>query len=169
MSFLKFLGLQKNETAHEDADTVREISRKLDRLDPATAAYHALFACILSRVANADLNISDEETRKMEAILQTLGHLSLDMAALAVEIAKRQNQLLGGVENYLFTRRFKEVSDRSQREHLVECLLAVAAADEAISGQENAEIRKIADELEIGHADFIAIRSRFRDHLSVLK
>jgi len=169
MSFLKILGLQKGEKPAEFADTVREISRKLDRLDPAVAAYHALFACILSRVAHADLVISEEETRKMEGLLQTLGHLSPEMAALVVEIAKRQNQLLGGVENYLFTRRFKEVSDRTQREHLLECLLAVAAADESISGPENAEIRKIADELEIERADFIAIRSRFRDHLAVLK
>jgi uncharacterized tellurite resistance protein B-like protein len=169
MSFLKFLGLPKDAKPAEDADTVREISRKLDSLDPAVAAYHALFACILSRVAHADLNISEEETRKMESILQSLGHLSPEMAALVVEIAKRQNQLLGGVENYLFTRRFKDVSDRTQREHLLECLLAVAAADESISTQEDAEIRKIADELEITRADFIAIRSRFRDYLAVLK
>jgi uncharacterized tellurite resistance protein B-like protein len=169
MSFLKFLGLQNNTKAAEDAGTVREISRKLDRLDPAVAAYHALFACVLSRVAHADLTISEVETRRMENILQTLGHLTPETAALVVEIAKRQNQLLGGVENYLLTRRFKEVSDRTQREHLLECLLAVAAADESISGHENAEIRKIADELEIERADFIAIRSRFRDHLAVLK
>lgn len=128
MSFLKILGLQKSDKPSEDADTVREISRKLDRLDPAVAAYHALFACILSRVAHADLVISEEETRKMEGPLQTLGHLSPEMAALAV-----------------------------------------AAADGSISGRENAEIRKIADELEIERADFIAIRSRFRDHLAVLK
>lgn len=169
MSFLGFLGLQKEGDPEGDAETMREISRKLDRLDPAEATYHALFACILSRVAYVDLQISEVETRKMEEILQTLGHLSSDMAALVVEIAKRGSQLLGGVENYLFTRRFKEISDRPQREHLLECLLAVAAADESISGRENAEVRKIADELEIERRDYIAIRSKFRNHLAVLK
>jgi uncharacterized tellurite resistance protein B-like protein len=170
MTFLKFLGLEtKKSDVMEETETIREISRKLDRLEPAVASYHAFFACILSRVARVDLHISEEETRKMENILLTLGHLSQDMAVLVVEIAKRQNELLGGVENYLVTREFKKISDRSQREHLLECLLAVAAADETISSHENAEVRKITDELGIERKDFIAIRSRFREHLGVLK
>ena len=54
-------GLGRDET-----ETVRKIVRQLDNLEPARARFIAAFAYILSRVARADMNISDEETKEME-------------------------------------------------------------------------------------------------------
>ena len=52
---------------------------------------------------------------------------------------------------------------------LLDCLFAIAAAHESISTVEDNEISQIADELRIEHPDFIYVRSKYRDHLSVLK
>jgi hypothetical protein len=45
----------------------------------------------------------------------------------------------------------------------------VAAAEAMISSAEDEEIRGICRELQLEHRDFIAVRSRYRDQLSVLK
>ena len=49
-------------------ETVRKVIEALDQMDPARARFIAGFGYILSRVANADLTISPEETRAMERI-----------------------------------------------------------------------------------------------------
>jgi len=46
---------------------------------------------VLSRVANADLQISDEETAKIIEILMTRGGLPEDQALLVAEITNSQN------------------------------------------------------------------------------
>jgi len=172
LSFFKFLGLKDKSPSTEnksDLETIRKITQNLEKLDPPIAKHHALFACILSRVAHADLDISEEETKRMEEVVTQLGHLSPPEATLVVEIAKVQNTLLGGIENFLLTKEFYQVSTMEQRLELLVCLFAVAAADENISSIESDEIRKITKELKISHEDFIAARSQFREHLGVLK
>ena len=159
----------ERETADGDTDTVRRIVGELEALDPATARYLAAFAYILSRVAHADLDISPEETVKMEEILRDLGHLPPEQAVLVVQIAKSQKTLFGGTENFLVTREFKEIATREQREELVDCLFAVSAADDAISVTEEEEIRRIATELGFDHRDYVDARSRYSDYRDVIR
>lgn len=174
MSLLRFLGLGGSRQPKgrgrapegNETDTVRRISAQLERLDPAKAKYLAAFAYVLARVAHADLEIDSAETEEMERIVRCLAHLSDAEGALVVEIAKSQARLLGGTENYIVTRQFREVSTREQRAELLECLYAVAAADGTISGVESAEIRAIADELGFTRAEANALRSRYRDKLA---
>ncbi len=169
MSFLlRFLGLSSEEGATGGGDTgvVRRIAAQLERLEPGAARYLAAFAYVLARVANADLNISETETEAMQEILEGKAGLSADEAALAVEIAKSQSRLLGGTENYRVTREYRELSTREQRVGLLDSLYAVAAADGTISGEESAEIGKIADELGFLPEERNAIRSRYREFLS---
>lgn len=165
--FKKIIGVKAKEP--EETETISQITKKLESLEPYVAKYHALFACILSRVAHADLDISEVETNKMKEILEKSGHLTPEMAALVVEIAKVQNILLGGVENYILTREFAQTADRVHKEYLLESLFAVAAADESVSTQESNEISKIATEMGLEHKDYIAARSKFREYLAVLK
>ena len=67
--------------ASGDTETVRTIVRELESLPPERARYLAAFAFILARVANADLEISDDEIRRMEQILREVGHLTEDRPA----------------------------------------------------------------------------------------
>ena len=167
MGFFKFLGVKANEP--DETETIKSLIRRMEGMNPQVARYHALFACVLCRVARADLKITEKEIREMESILVRIGQMGPAVASLVIEIAKVQNELLGGVEDYLFTREFCAVSTPEQRIQLLECLFAVAAAEDDIDSHENATIRKIADELQIERQDFVAIRSGFRDSLKVLK
>src|SRR6185295_3457664 len=114
---------------HGDTETVRRIVGELDKLEPQRARYLAAFAYVLSRVAGADLYISEVETAKMVDLVHRLGQLPEAQAIVVVEIAKSQNRLFGGTENFLVTREFREIASDAQREQLLECLFAVSAAD----------------------------------------
>jgi uncharacterized tellurite resistance protein B-like protein len=171
MSILKVLGLGRNESpaGSSETETVRRIVRQLEALDEAEARYIAAFAYILGRVANADLDIDERETRKMEEILTGFGRLTEEQAVLVVQIAKSQNKLFGGTEDYLVTREFKEMADREKRIELLHCLFAVSTADDSISSAEENQIRKIASELDFAHDEYIEIRSKYNHLRDVMK
>jgi uncharacterized tellurite resistance protein B-like protein len=167
MSILRFFGLSTEERPSAETDSVRKIVAALDRLPPEQARFLAAFAYILSRVARADLEISEEETRTMESIVREIGHLAEEQAILVVQMAKTQNLLFGATENFLVTREFNRTATREQKLDLLRCVFAVAAADESISVVEDDAARQISRELDLEHRDFIAVRSEFRDRLSV--
>ncbi len=152
-----------------DTETVRRIVARLDRLEPARARYLAAFAYILSRVAGADLHFSEHEMRRIVETIQRVGHLPEDQALLIAEIAKNQNRMFGGTENFLVTREFNEIATPEQRQDLLGCLFAIAAADDAVSGEEEQQIRQIASELGFSHDEYIAARLAYSDKRTVLK
>lgn len=173
MGILESLGLRRASKTQgsdpADTETVRKIAARLDALDPARARHVAAFAYLLSRVANADSEISAEETREMERIVQAEGGLPEELAVLVVHMAKSQNVLFGGVDNFLVTREFGKIATREQKLALLRCLFSVSAADQSISSVEDGTIRQIASELALEHPDFIAAKSAFRDRLAVLQ
>jgi len=172
MSILELLGFGRGGTRGAragDTDTVRRIVRELESLPPERARYLAAFAFILARVANADLQISEEETGRMEQILQSIGHLSTDQARLAVRLAAAQHQVEGGTESFLVTREFREIATREQCRELLDCLFAVSAADDSISGVEEGQIRQIASELNLEPADLAEVRARWAEKRAILR
>jgi len=173
MSLWKLLGLGGHGAGRsregDASKRVRDIVQALERLDPDRARHIAAFAYILSRVARADLEISPEETLTMERIIRDLGGLEEAEAILVVQMAKTQSSLFGGTDDYLVTRDFFRMASREEKLALLHCLFAVSAADRNISAVEDQEIRQIASEMALGHADFIEARSRYREYLSVLK
>lgn len=170
MSILDWLrGPQPAPAAEADVETIRRISRELGELDPDQARYVACFAYILGRVAHADLDISDQELKAMEAIVREATGLPERQAVLVVHMARTHNELFGATENFLVTREFAAFATVQQRRSLLECLYAVSAADDSISAEEDHEIRRIASELNLPHSDFIAARAKYADRLDVLK
>lgn len=157
---------QQQESA---SDTVRKITDELNHMDREQAKYVASFAYILGRVAHADLDISVEETREMERIVQGLGGLPEEQAILVVQLAKTQALLFGSTENFVVTQEFNRIASRQQKLALLNCLYAVSSSDQAVSTAEDNEIRRITQELRLDHADFIAARSAYRDYLEVLR
>lgn len=157
-------GVDRGET-----ETVRKIVQQLDNLEPERARYIAAFAYILNRVARADMNVSEVEVREMERQVVRLSGLPDEQAMLVVQIAKAQATLFGGTENFLVTQEFNRMASPEQKLALLDCLFAVAAADQVISSVEDREIRLINDELQMTHNQFIAARSKFRQYLGVLK
>ena len=167
---LDLFGLKPQERRQSsgETDTVRKIVEALDRLDTESARYLAAFAYVLSRVARADLTVTPEETRAMEAVVVEHGGLPEDQAIVVVQMAKHQNLLFGATEDFLVTREFNKHSTREQKIALLDSLFRVAAAENMISTTEDNEIRQIASELGLSHEEFISVRSRYRDYLAVL-
>ncbi len=172
MSILTFLGLggrPEQNSSSAQTDAVREIVDALDRIDEERARFIASFGYILGRVANADGNITPEETQEMERILVNQGQLSAEQAAVVVKMARMRNELFGGTDNFLVTREFRNMATHGQKLALLDCLFAVSAASEDISMTENSQIRQIASELGLEHSDFIQARLAWKDRLSVFR
>ena len=173
MDILALFGIKQSQPIEEMEESapgmIREISDSLDELEPSEAKYIASFAYVLGRVAHADLDISDEEVREMERIVQGLGHLSEEQAVLVVQIAQTQNKIFGGTENFVVTREFRNIATREQKAALLDCLFAVSSSDASISSVEDNEIRRVSREIGLDHRDFIAARSTYKEHLEVLK
>jgi uncharacterized tellurite resistance protein B-like protein len=172
MSILKWLGISKPEAAGgapDQTETVRKIVDELDHLEPERARFIAAFAYILSRVAHADMQVSDDETRAMEQIVVEHGKLPREQALIVVQMAKTQSLLFGGTENYLVTREMNRIAGREQKLALIDCLFAVSSADQSISTVEDNVIRQVAAELRLDHREFIAVRGAYRDRLAVLQ
>jgi uncharacterized tellurite resistance protein B-like protein len=167
LSLLRILGLgHERDTSTRDTETVRRIARQLEGIEPAQAKYLAAFAYVLARLAHADLKIDSAETAEMERVVNQLAGLSEAETALVVQIAQSQARLLGGTENYIVTRQFREMSTREQRGELLQCLYAVAAADGTISSEEGAEIVAIGEELGFTRAEANSLRGTYRDKLA---
>lgn len=173
MGILELFGIQRKDPWEErgetPSETVRKITEQLDRMDRDEARYIAAYAYILGRVAHADLEISDEETREMERLVEGMGGLPEEQAILVVQLAKTQNVLFGGTENFVVTKEFNRSASRDQKVALLSCLFAVSAADQSISTAEDNEIRRISRELRLDHRDFIAARLAYKHYLAVLK
>ncbi len=163
------LRMSEVDRSSPETETVRKIVNELDDLEPQRARYIACFAYLLSRVAHADLDISDEETEAMERIVVERGQLPEAHVLIVVQMAKTRAKIFGATEDFLVAREFNEVADKEQKLALVDCLFAVSAAHEGISSVEDAEIGKIANELKLSRAEVASLRSAYKDHLNVLK
>ncbi|RLB59150.1 MAG: hypothetical protein DRI34_02785 [Deltaproteobacteria bacterium] len=168
MGIRQWLGLAEPKDDDDGADAVRRIVERLEALPPEQARLVAAFAYLLGRVANADLDFRPEEVAEMERLVQEAGGLDAGQAVLAVQMAKQQNQLFGGTENFLVARQFRQLADAAVKQRLLRCLFAVAAADGSISAVEDNEISRIAGELGVEPGQLAALRAEFRDRLAVL-
>jgi uncharacterized tellurite resistance protein B-like protein len=155
-SIRSWLGLDGPDT-HEIAP-LRETLDALDHLEPERARYLAAFAYLLGRIAHADHEVTEEETRAMEVLVQEQGQLSTDQAMVVVQLAKTSNRLFGGTANFLIARQFSELATYDQKLALMRCLFAVSSTDDAISTAEEGELHRIAKELRIDHPDLLALR-----------
>jgi uncharacterized tellurite resistance protein B-like protein len=172
MGILQWLGGSEPAPAADaqgDTETVRKIVGQLEALPRERARFIAAFAYILGRVANADRHVSADETAAMEEIVRRFGALPEEQAVLVVQIAKSQNQLFGGTENFLVTREFREISSPGERRQLLDCMFAVSAADDSISSVEESQIRQIASELGFNHREYVQARLAYSDQREVLR
>ena len=149
-----------------DTATVRRIVAKLESMPPEQARLIASAAYTLARAANADLDISDEETAAIERELQSSEAIDEATAVLVTEMAKLQAKTVGGTEDYVVTREFKELADDAQRIAIVRACFAVMAANGTISAEETGTINEIADELDIDEDVLRSIRAEYHEKFS---
>jgi len=157
--------------APPDAETatVRRIVAHLESLPPERARELAAASYVLCRVANADFEISAEETSAMEATLAAHAGVSEAEAVIVVELAKQQARLFGATEDYLVTREYLRISTPDRRRALLRACFLAAAADATITAEESATLDQVARELQIPDPDLAALRAEFREQLSVVQ
>ena len=182
--FRRFLGLDRGgpdprlpsgdaapplpDSAAETA-TARRIVARLEALPREEARYLACFAYVMSRAANADFDISADETTLMERFAVEQGGLDEAQAVLVVEMAKLQARSQGSTEDFVVTREFRSISTPAQRLALLRCCFAISAVDGTISAPEAGTVNEIARELDLEAGDINAIRSEFHEQLSAVQ
>lgn len=176
MNLRKFLGLDPtgaaapggSSTTDADAAAVRRIVDRLESMPPEEARKMATFAYVLARAAAADFGVSDVETRQIEKLLVEQG-LTEPQAVLVTEIAKSTARLIGGTEDYIVTREYRELSTPAERLALVRACYLVSAADDTITAGESSVLDEIARELDIEEPQVTAIRAEFGDRFSAVQ
>ena len=152
-----------------DTATVRRIVAKLEAMPPDQARFLAAAAYTLARAANADLDISDEETAAIERELQDQrvdrrgdrGPRDRDGQAPG-EDRRRHRGLRGDP-------RVQELADEAQRVAVVRACFAVMAANGTISAEETAVINQIAEELDIDEDVLRSIRADYHEKFSAVQ
>ena len=168
MSFWEWLGIGEAPAARE-AEGVDQVEKVLAGLESGRARYVACFAYILTRSARADHDVTDSEGREMARIVAGQGGISPEQAAAVIAVARSQGLRSGGTEDFIVTREFNQVASREQKLALLDALFSVSAVDRSILTVEDNEIRRVANELNLEHSDYIAVRARHRAHLAVIR
>ena len=169
MSLWKWLGLGGGESRAPEFDSLETIETALVGVDRSRRRYVACFAYILARSARADQQVTDEEMSTMERLLREHAGISAGEAAEAIRLASAQGRRSGGTDDFVVTRQFDTIATHAEKLALIDALFAVTAVDASIVTIEDNEIRRIANELKIEHAEYIAVRSRHLRHLAVLR
>ena len=154
------------DTTAGDTATVRRIVARLEALPPERARFVAAGAYTIARAANADLDVSDDETALIESLLQQYGNLDEPTSVLVAEMAKIQAKTVGGTEDYVVTRELKEIATEEQRLGVLRACFVVSAASGTISAEESAEVNQIANELDIDGDVLTAMRAEFHEMMS---
>lgn len=152
-----------------DTATVRRIVARLEEMPAERARFIASAAYTLARAANADQEISAEETVEIERALQANGAVDEATAVLVTEMAKLQARTVGGTEDYVVTREFRNLASESQRLDILRACYAIGAASGTISAEENAVVNEIGRELDLDPAAVNAVRAAFHERLSAVQ
>jgi uncharacterized tellurite resistance protein B-like protein len=148
---------------------LRRIVGQLESMPPDRARHLAGYAYILARAAAADMAVTELETRMIERLLVEYGGVEETQAVLVAEIAKSLARLVGGTEDYLVTREFRENSTPDERLQLLRACYLVGAADDSITADESSVLNEIANELSVDAARMAALRAEFADRFSALQ
>jgi uncharacterized tellurite resistance protein B-like protein len=168
MSLWRWLGVADPKPV-EHENRLKEIESELASLGPERARYLACFAYILTRPARADHEITDGEASRMQRIIAERTGVTGDQAATIVRVAREAARQSGGTEDYLVTREFERLASREEKLQLLDALFAISAADTSILTVEDNEVRRVASELKLEHADYITVRRKHLEHLEVFR
>ncbi len=167
MKFLSFFRRQSG-PASTDSDAIASLAEGLGDLPPDRARFVAGFALLLSRIAAADHDVTADEAAMLERLVREKTGLPDAQAALVVERARAHQRRHGGTDDFLVTRELTDRLTYDEKLSMLDCLFAVAAADERIRTQESNELGRIANELRVEHKDLVGLRHQYRDRLAAL-
>lgn len=118
-------------------------------------------AALLVEMMRMDNRIAEVERDSVAATLRQ--QFALDPAQLAalIDLAEQEARQASGYHQ--FTSLINRACDAGQKIRIVENLWRIAMADGHLDAHESHLMRKIADLLHVGHADYIAAKQRARE------
>lgn len=164
---LTALGLNGNGTPAGGEAFLERLQKQLVRLGPDRLEFLAGFAGELTRVAGVDAGISATETAAIKAHLTQHG-LTAAEAGVVIDLLRHEIEVLHSLQNHVFNRAVNKHASLAEKEALLDCLYAVAAADHLVSDLEEREIRRIADALLVPHSVLMRVRGEYHDRIEVL-
>ena len=117
-------------------------------------------AALLVKIVRTDNHIAAEESALIEKTLRE--QFSLEAGELGDLLKLADAEARQAVGYYPFTSLINKQCSLEQKVRIVENMWHVAMSDGHISAHENHLMRKIADLLYVGHADYIAAKQRAR-------
>ena len=121
------------------AANTTQMLRMLERHDPALMRYISAYANGLAKIANVDSHISEHELEEMKRLLTEVADLEPAEVSLAMEMAMSNIRVGKRDDTVEFT--------AEQKQHFIESMESVAAADTNFSDLEKKEVEKIIIEL----------------------
>jgi uncharacterized tellurite resistance protein B-like protein len=122
-------------------------------------------AVLLVEMMRTDDRIADEERAAISVALRQ--QFNLDAVQFDALIALAEQEADRANDYYRFTSLINRTCDAAQKIRIVENLWRVALADGHLDAYELHLMRKIADLLYIGHADYVAAKQRAREAAGV--
>lgn len=129
----------------------------------AAGGAHALqvaTAALLLEMMRMDARVTMEERDAITATLQR--EFGLSAAELATLVALAEQEAHQAHDYYQFTALINAHCDAAQKARIVENLWHVAMVDGHLDAHELHLMRKLADLLHVGHADYVAAKQRAR-------
>jgi uncharacterized tellurite resistance protein B-like protein len=117
-------------------------------------------AALLLEMMRMDNELKDEERQAIASTLQT--QFRLDPAQIETLMALAEQEAREANDYYQFTSLINKHCDPAQKVQIIENLWHVAMIDGHLDAHELHLMRKLADLLYIGHADYVAAKQRAR-------
>lgn len=127
------------------------------------------YAGLLARLAKVDFHVSEHEHSYMKKALTTFASMEEKVASAVVEVALRNIDDLGGLENHLYVHPLRDIMSADEKYKLLTSLFALAASDGLVENIESEEIRTVCKGLDLSHEHFIAARATVLKNLGALK
>jgi uncharacterized tellurite resistance protein B-like protein len=151
----------------EYSEGLAKVERILTGMPEEDARFIACLALLTAKVAHADTKVSEGEKNRIRDVLKKQMNLA-DAQVDAIAAIVLDDALSHSFEHHLVLRRLNELTTREQKHAIVRVLFHVACEDD-ISEVESEMIGGVASGLLLPRSEFIALRSEFKQHLSVLK
>ncbi len=118
-------------------------------------------AALLLEMMRMDSELKDEERQAIASTLQSQFNLGKEQIEALMALAEQEAHEAN--DYYQFTSLINKHCDHSQKVQIIENLWHVAMIDGHLDAHELHLMRKLADLLYIGHADYVAAKQRARE------
>ncbi len=153
----------------ERAELSVRVRIHMEEADEETVRIVTALVGLLACTAYADREYACSERDQVRRVLCRVKGLSpAGVDAVAELLDEKIAELtLTAFQGYL--RDLRELTDPETRLQMLEALMELAAADDAVSTAETNLLRRAASGLGLSSDDYNAVQARYRDKLSVLK